>query len=148
MTAAAALLATVVVVCWSITQDAAREKQEFLKREADTATEQARTKESLRLSLIEQSRSERRAGNRWHALDLYRQAVAMKEDDTLRPEIIATIASPGAHLLLEMPIYSSSSLSEDGSRWLGADRPMGRRKGRKKKRSVRNKPVFRSGSAR
>jgi serine/threonine-protein kinase len=82
---AAALLTTAAVIWHSI------------------AKEQAETKERLRLSLMEQARSERRAGNRWGALDLYRQAIEMKPGDELRPEVIETIATPGIKLVREVP---------------------------------------------
>jgi WD40 repeat protein len=80
-----------------------------------TMAEVAEAKERLRLSLIGQARGERRAGNRWRALELYRQALELKTDDELRPELIEAISSSGIRLTFELAQPSPYYLSEDDS---------------------------------
>jgi hypothetical protein len=58
--------------------------------------------EANRLALLAQARSERRAGNRSRALELYRQVLEMRREEELRPEVIETIASGGIRLVREV----------------------------------------------
>jgi WD40 repeat protein len=101
----AALFATAAVIWLSAVREAALEKEKL-------AREQKETKDRLRLSLVQQAQGERKQGNGWRALELYRQALAMKEDEELRPEVIESIGMGGIRFMREVPGGNKFKISD------------------------------------
>jgi WD40 repeat protein/tRNA A-37 threonylcarbamoyl transferase component Bud32 len=65
--------------------------------------EERASRERLRDSIFAQAQSERKAGNRWRALELLKQAAEMERSDELRAEAIRAIVLPGIRLVRELP---------------------------------------------
>jgi WD40 repeat protein len=123
-TSAAALVALGVAggtLWWSAVWRTEQERQTVAWRTEQerqvVAKEQAETQERLYQSLVEQASIESRAGNRWHALDLLRQAVQSKTGTQLRPQTINAISASGIRCRGEVPTYyhinTKSPLSDD-----------------------------------
>jgi serine/threonine protein kinase len=92
---AMALVASIGIFWYYGARDAERERQSLLSQEQES-------KEKYRSALLDQARSALMIGQRWKALELYKQVQEGKASPELRPEIIQAITSPGFRLLTEV----------------------------------------------
>jgi WD40 repeat protein len=100
--AVAAMVLTVMMACLAAVK----------AREAASAAEEAARsdRESLRQSLAAQAQAERNAGNRWRSLEALGRAAQLHLGDDLRQEAIQTVASTGARLIHEAPMFHVNGL--------------------------------------
>ncbi len=113
LAAVAASLIIAGVMAWFVVINARQAEGQAL----ELADEQ---RDRLWTSLVERARSERRLGNRTQALASYQQALSIKSDSGLRPEIIETITSPAVQLIDEIPYAYVRSIEFSADRRLVA----------------------------